>query len=82
MAGPASVVRAVARIAFVGALAALAVWGAGALMSRTRLGPTDEAAVRRVEIELGQRFRDASESLAARATEAGPAIPGCYSDID
>ena len=57
------------RTACVGALAAVAVWGAGALMARTRLGPTDAAAVSRVEVELGRRFRDASDSLAARATE-------------
>lgn len=69
MAGPSSVVRAVARTACVGALAALAVWSAGALMARTRLGPTDEAAVHRVEVELGRRFRDASEFLAARTTQ-------------
>lgn len=70
MARPSSLVRAVARTALVGVLVAAAVWSAGTLLGRVRLGPTDEAAARRVENELGRQFHDVADTLAARVAQA------------
>ncbi len=70
MARPSSLVRAVARTALVGALVAVAVWSAGTLLGRVRLGPTDEAATRRVENELGRQFHDVADALTARVVQA------------
>lgn len=75
MARPSSLVRAVARTAFVGILVAAAVWSAGTLLGRVRLGPTDEAAARRVEDELGRQFHDVADALTSRVTQA-KADPG------
>ena len=58
--------RSVARIAVAGLLAALAVGGAGVWLERARLGATNEAAVQRIEAELGRRFADTAEALTAR----------------
>ncbi|MFN7984002.1 MAG: hypothetical protein U0Q11_19310 [Vicinamibacterales bacterium] len=70
MARPSSLVRAVARTALAGVVVAAAVWSAGTLVGRVRLGPTDEAATRRVENELGRQFHDVADALTARVAQA------------
>ncbi len=75
--------RSVARIVIGGLLAALIVGTSGWLVERSRLGTTDEAAVRRIQQELGRRFADTAEVLAARAARvrANPAaIAGASRD--
>ncbi|MEQ1729311.1 MAG: hypothetical protein ABL982_13120, partial [Vicinamibacterales bacterium] len=59
--------RSIARIVIGGLIAALIVGAIGWLVERSRLGTTDEAAVRRIEQELGRRFTDTADVLAARA---------------
>ena len=64
-------------------IAALIVGASGWLIERARLGTTDEAAVRRIQQELGRRFTDAADALAARAAHvrANPAaIAGAARD--
>ncbi|HUR35802.1 MAG TPA: HAMP domain-containing sensor histidine kinase [Vicinamibacterales bacterium] len=60
-------VRSVARIAIVGLCAAAAVSGGGVLLERSRLGDSDDAAVRKIEDELGRRFAQTADALTARA---------------
>ncbi len=64
-------------------MAALIVGATGWLIERSRLGTTDEAAVRRIQQELGRRFTDTADALGARAARirANPdAIAGASRD--
>jgi signal transduction histidine kinase len=67
MGRPTTLPSSIARIAAFGVLFAVAVGAAGVVLTRSRLGADDRAAVQRVEDELGQRFRDAADALSARA---------------
>jgi signal transduction histidine kinase len=58
--------RSIARIVAAGIIAATAVALIGMLVERSRLGATDEAAVDRIREELGRRFAETSDTLAAR----------------
>lgn len=59
-------VRPLLRIALVGLALAAVVGAAGTVLQRSRLGANDEAAIRRVEAELRERFRTASDALKDR----------------
>ena len=75
--------RSIVRIVIGGLVAALIVGAGGWLIGRSRLGTTDEAAVGRIQQELGRRFTDAADALAARAAHvrANPAaIAGASRD--
>jgi len=61
-------VKSIARIAGAGLLAAVVVGAGGFLLERARLGPTDQAAVQRIEEELGRRFAQTADALTARAS--------------
>jgi len=65
--GSPTFVKSIARIAAAGLLTAGVVGAGGFLLERARLGPTDQAAVQRIEDELGRRFAQTAEALTARA---------------
>ncbi len=54
------------RIVAIGLMASVVAGGAGVLLERSRFGTTDEAAVARVQAELGRRFAQTSDALIAR----------------
>jgi len=61
-------VKSIARVAAAGLLAAMVAGVGGWLLERARLGPTDQAAVQRIEQELGRRFAQTADALTARAS--------------
>jgi hypothetical protein len=64
-------VRSLARVTVAGLAAALLVTVAGRLFEHRRLGATDDAALSRVQAELGRRFTSAADATRPRATSSG-----------
>ena len=60
--------KSIARVAAAGLLAATLAGAGGILLERARLGPTDQAAVQRIEEELGRRFAQTADALTARTS--------------